>query len=230
MSEKERAVILLSGGIDSTTTLAVANELGFAVYAMSFAYGQRHRIELESARRVAKYLHVKKHLVFEIDLKEIAKSALLGGGKMPEGRGLDQIGTGIPATYVPARNLIFLSIGLSWAETISAHDIFIGANAVDYSGYPDCRPEFLEAFQKCANTATKAGVEQREISIHAPLIALTKAEIIKKGIELGVDFRLTHSCYDPDQQGQACGECDSCLLRKKGFEEAGIPDPVRYTK
>lgn len=228
MDKKPRAVVLLSGGIDSSTTLAIAKNSDFAVYAMTFLYGQLHKIELESARKVAKHLGVEEHLFFELDLAKIGESALTGMGEVAKNRTIDQIGAGIPATYVPARNLIFLSIALSWAETLGAYDVFIGANAIDYSGYPDCRPEFLEAFQRCANLATKAGVEGKKIRIQAPLMNLTKGEIIKKGNELGLDFRLTHSCYDPEPGGKACGKCDSCLLRKKGFEEAGIPDPIEY--
>jgi 7-cyano-7-deazaguanine synthase len=228
MNEKRKAVVLLSGGIDSSTTLAVAKNLGFEIYAISFKYGQRHQIELESAKELAKYFEVKKHMIFEIDMKKIIKSALTSALEVPKERSLNEIGTEIPTTYVPARNIIFLSIALGWAETTNAYDIFIGANAVDYSGYPDCRPEFVEAFQKLANLATKTGVEGKQIKVHAPLISLTKGEIIKKGIELGVDYSLTHSCYDPSPNGEACGRCDSCLLRKKGFKEAGIEDPIEY--
>jgi len=225
---QKKAVVLLSGGIDSSTTLAVTKSLGFDTYAITFSYGQRHRAELESAGNVAKHLKVRRHLIFDLDLRKISRSALTGTSEIPKNRSMGQIGAGIPATYVPARNLVFLSIALAWAETMGARDIFIGANTIDYSGYPDCRPEFIESFERCANLATKAGVEGEQIKIHAPLIDLTKQEIIKKGLDLGVDFSLTHSCYDPGPNGRACGGCDSCLLRKKGFEEAGILDPISY--
>ncbi len=229
MDKRSRAVVLLSGGIDSSTTLAIAKDLGFTVYALSLKYGQRHQIELESARKIAEHFGVEKHLIFEIDMREIAKSALTAGMEMPEKRTLNQIGADIPPTYVPARNLVFLAIALSWAETLHASDIFMGANIVDYSGYPDCRPKFIEAFHKCANLATKAGQEGREIRIQCPLMGLTKGQIIKEGMDLGVDYSLTHSCYAPSPDGQACGKCDSCILRKKGFAEAGILDPMRYS-
>lgn len=228
MNQKRRAVILLSGGIDSSTTLAIAKDLGYIVHALTFKYGQRHQIELNSALKIARHMGVEEHLTFEVDLKKIAKSALTGSSEVPKKRNMSRISSQIPPTYVPARNLVFLSIAVSWAETLKAERIFIGANAVDFSGYPDCRPEFIHAFQKCANLASKAGVEGKEIVIEAPLIGLTKAEIIKKGIDLGLDYGLTHSCYDPTPDGAACGSCDSCLLRKKGFSEACVADPTRY--
>ena len=229
MSEQKKAVALLSGGLDSATALAVAKEEGYAVYALSFRYGQRHSIELESAARVAGALGVNKHLVLDIDLRPIGGSALTDRIEVPKQRSEQEIGSGIPITYVPARNTIFLSFALAWAEVIGAQDIFIGINAIDYSGYPDCRPEYIEAFERMANLATKAAVEGRQkLRIHTPLVRLTKAEIIKKGLGLGVDYSLTHSCYDPTTAGLACGRCDSCLLRLKGFAEAGARDPLRY--
>jgi 7-cyano-7-deazaguanine synthase len=224
------AVVLLSAGIDSTTTLAVAIAEGYETYALSFDYGQRHQIETEAARRVANSLGVKEHRIAQIDLRVFGGSALTEDVAVPKQRSEREITHGIPVTYVPARNTIFLAYALAWAEVISASDIFIGINAIDYSGYPDCRPEFIEAFQSLANLATKAGVEGRRFQIHTPLIKLSKADIIRKGIELGIDFSLTHSCYDPTAEGLACGECDSCLLRLKGFREAGITDPIHYAK
>ena len=218
MSEKKKAVALLSGGLDSTTALWVAKDEGYAVYALSFRYGQRHPVELESARRVAESAGVEKHLIVDIDLRAIGGSALTDEIEVPKERSADEMSSGIPVTYVPARNTIFLSFALAWAETLGAEDIFIGVNALDYSGYPDCRPEYIEAFERMANLATKAGVEgTMRLKIHTPLVAMTKAEIIKKGLELGVDYSLTHSCYDPTPDGLACGKCDSCLLRLKGF-------------
>jgi 7-cyano-7-deazaguanine synthase len=229
MSEKKKAVALLSGGLDSTTATAIALNEGYAAYAMSFRYGQRHEVELESASRAASALGVEKHLIVDIDLRAIGGSALTDDIAVPKLRSAAEMSSGIPATYVPARNTIFLSFALAWAETLSAADIFIGVNALDYSGYPDCRPEYIEAFEHMANLATKAGVEGlMRLRIHAPLIAMTKAEIIKRGLELGVDYSLTHSCYDPMPEGLACGKCDSCLLRLKGFAEAGASDPLRY--
>lgn len=228
MERPQKAVVLLSGGIDSTTTLAIAKHLGFTVYALSFNYGQRHRLELENARKVAKYFSTEKHLIFEIDLAAIAESALTSHDTIPKERSLEQISTGIPPTYVPARNLIFLSIALSWAETLGASDVFIGANTIDYSGYPDCRPQFIEAFQKCATLATKTGVEGKEISIRSPLEGMRKAEIIRRGLELKVDYSLTRSCYDPSPEGLSCGKCDSCILRQNGFRKAGMEDPIEY--
>jgi 7-cyano-7-deazaguanine synthase len=224
----KRAVVLLSGGIDSTTTLAIAIAEGFEAYALSFDYGQRHQIETEAARRVADSLGAKEHRVAKIDLRAFGGSALTGHIDVPKKRSETEIAHGIPVTYVPARNTIFLAYALAWAEVIHASDIFLGVNAIDYSGYPDCRPEFIEAFETLANVGTKAGVEGRRFHIHTPVIKFSKAEIIRRAIELGVDLSLTHSCYDPSPEGVACGECDSCLLRLKGFREAGITDPVRY--
>jgi 7-cyano-7-deazaguanine synthase len=225
----KRAVVLLSGGLDSATVLAIAKSQGFELYALSFSYGQRHVIELDAARRVAAAIGVAAHRIATIDLRVFGGSALTGDFAVPKGRGTDEMSHGIPITYVPARNTIFLAFALAWAEVLGSSDIFIGVNALDYSGYPDCRPEFIEAFEKMANLATKAGVEGRQaLRIHTPLIALTKAEIIRKGIELGVDYSLTSSCYDPSVMGEPCGECDSCLLRRKGFRENGIEDPLQY--
>ena len=224
------AVVLLSGGIDSTTTLAIAIAEGFEAYALSFDYGQRHQIETEAARRVADSLGVKEHRIAKIDLRVFGGSALTGDVDVPKRRSEPEIVHGIPVTYVPARNTIFLAYALAWAEIIPASDIFLGVNAIDYSGYPDCRPEFIEAFQTLANLATKAGVEGTRFQIHTPLIKFSKAEIIRKAVELGVDLSLTHSCYDPTPEGLACGQCDSCFLRLKGFREAKIKDPIRYAK
>ncbi len=225
----KKAVVLLSGGLDSTTVLAIAKAEGFASYAMSFRYGQRHAIELESARRIANALGVEKHLIVDIDLRAIGGSALTDEIEVPKERSNEAMNSGIPVTYVPARNTVFLSFALAWAETLNAENIFIGVNALDYSGYPDCRPEYIEAYEKMANLATKAGVEGTlKLKIHTPLIALTKAEIIKTGLSLGVDYLLTHSCYDPTAEGLACGRCDSCVLRRKGFAEAGTNDPLQY--
>jgi 7-cyano-7-deazaguanine synthase len=220
-----RAVCLLSGGLDSSTCLALARRDGYECYALSFDYGQRHRIELDAAARVAASLGAKQHAVARIDLRMFGHSALTDAIDVPKSRSLDEMGKGIPVTYVPARNTIFLSFALAWAEVLEASDIFIGVNALDYSGYPDCRPEFIAAYETMANLATKAGVEGRtRVRIHTPLIALSKAEIVKLGHELGLEFGLTHSCYDPAPDGAPCGQCDSCLLRRKGFEEAGIED------
>ena len=224
------AVVLLSGGIDSTTTLAIAITGGYEAYALSFDYGQRHQIETQAARRAADSLGVRKHRIAKIDLRVFGGSALTGDIDVPKQRSETEIANGIPVTYVPARNTIFLAYALGWAEVIQAADIFLGVNAIDYSGYPDCRPEFIEAFQTVANVGTKAGVEGRRFQIHTPLIKFSKAEIIRKAVELGVDLSLTHSCYDPSPDGFACGECDSCLLRLKGFREAGMKDPIRYVK
>jgi 7-cyano-7-deazaguanine synthase len=222
-----RAVVLLSGGLDSTTAFAVARAEGFDCYALSFDYGQRHDRELESARRVAAALGAKEHLVLRLDLRAIGGSALTADIPVPKGRSHEAMGTGIPVTYVPARNTIFLSHALAWAEVLESQDIFIGVNALDYSGYPDCRPEYIEAFERMADLATKAGVEGRSrLTIHMPLVRLTKAQIVQRGAELGVDFGLTWSCYEPQPDGRACGACDSCLLRQKGFAEAGLRDPV----
>src|SRR5438477_10326239 len=222
------AVVLLSGGVDSATTLAIAKEEGYELFALSFRYGQRHQIEVISAQRIAKSLGVKAHRVIEIDLRAIGGSALTDAIDVPKNRSENEISSGIRITYVPARNTIFLSYALAWAEVIGAQDIFIGVNAIDYSGYPDCRPEFILQFEKLARVATKAGVEGIRYQIHAPLMAMTKAQIIRKGTKLGVHFSLTSSCYDPAPDGSACGECDSCLLRRKGFSEAGMPDPTTY--
>jgi 7-cyano-7-deazaguanine synthase len=226
-----RAVVLLSGGLDSATVLAIARSQGYELYALSFSYGQRHVWELEASVRVAASIGVAKHRTANIDLRIFGGSALTDEIDVPKGRSADEMGHGIPITYVPARNTIFLSFALAWAEVLGSSDIFIGVNALDYSGYPDCRPEFIEAFEKMANLATKAGVEGRQqLKIHTPLIALSKAEIIRKGIELGVDYGLTSSCYDPSASGEPCGACDSCWLRQKGFRENGIEDPLRYRR
>jgi 7-cyano-7-deazaguanine synthase len=224
------AVVLLSGGIDSTTTLAIAIAEGFEAYALSLNYGQRHEIETEAARRVADSLGVKEHRIAKIDMRVFGGSALTDDIEVPKKRSEAEIAHGIPVTYVPARNTIFLAYALSWAEVVQASDIFLGVNAIDYSGYPDCRPEFIATFENLANLGTKAGVEGRRFHIHTPLIKFSKSEIIRKAVELGVDLSLTHSCYDPSPEGFACGECDSCLLRLKGFREAGIKDPIRYAK
>jgi 7-cyano-7-deazaguanine synthase len=224
----KRAVVLLSGGLDSATTLAIAKEEGYEVFALSFRYGQRHQIEIGSAKQVGKSFGVSEHRVIEIDLRAFGGSALTDAIEVPKNRRPEEMASGIPVTYVPARNTIFLSYALVWAEVIGAHDIFIGVNALDYSGYPDCRPEFIAQFEKLAQVATKAGVEGTRYQIHAPLIEMTKEQIIREGVKVGVQFSLTTSCYDPTPDGRACGECDSCLLRKKGFREAGIPDPTRY--
>lgn len=224
----KKAVCLLSGGLDSATALACARRGGFQTYALTFDYGQRHRVELDAAARVARHLGAAEHRVFRIDLRAFGGSALTADIDVPKDRHTDQISVEIPVTYVPARNTVFLSIALAWAEVLGSSDIYIGVNAVDYSGYPDCRPEFIRAFEQMANLATKAGVEGRQhLRIHTPLIHLSKAGIIRLGLELGVDYSLTHSCYDP-VAGLACGHCDSCLLRKAGFAEAGVPDPLRY--
>jgi 7-cyano-7-deazaguanine synthase len=225
----KRAVVLVSGGLDSATTLAVSIREGFESYALSFEYGQRHGIELQAARRVAESLGAREHRIANIDLRVFGGSALTGDIAVPKNREPDSEGK-IPITYVPARNTIFLSYALAWCEVLGAADIFIGANAIDYSGYPDCRPEFISAFERMANVATKAGVEGTHFKIHAPLISMSKAEIIGKGMELGVDFSLTHSCYDPGADGVACGECDSCRLRLQGFHAAGFVDPIRYAR
>ncbi|MFZ0336519.1 MAG: 7-cyano-7-deazaguanine synthase QueC [Terracidiphilus sp.] len=223
----KRAVVLLSGGLDSATVLAIAKVEGYELHALSFSYGQRHVWELEAAKRVAAHLGVTQHRVAQIDLRAFGGSALTADIAVPKGRDAEEMSHGIPITYVPARNTIFLSFALAWAEVLGASDIFLGVNALDYSGYPDCRPEFIEAFEKMANLATKAGVEDRQhLRIHTPLIDLTKAQIIARGIELGVDYGLTSSCYDPGRTGAPCGQCDSCLLRQKGFRENGIADPL----
>ena len=225
----KKAIVLLSGGLDSATTLAIARDEGYDIYAMSFRYGQRHAVELKRAKSIAKALGVKQHRVVDIDLRTFGASALTADIDVPKDRSDVEMGTGIPITYVPARNTIFLSYALAYAEVLVADTIFIGVNAVDYSGYPDCRPEYIEAYQTLANLATQAGVEGKtKLRILTPLIDKTKAEIIQIGAALGVDYSLTLSCYDPDTEGRACGGCDSCLLRKKGFKEAGIPDTTRY--
>ena len=225
----KKAIVLSSGGIDSTTAMAIARAEGFALYSLTCNYGQRHASELEAARRVADAFAVEKHLLIRMDLRPIGGSALTDDIEVPKGRLDDSISSGIPATYVPARNTIFLSYALAWAETLRATDIFIGVNAVDYSGYPDCRPEFIAAYERLANLAVKAAVEgSLVVKIRAPLIAMTKAEIIRMGVRLGVDYSLTHSCYDPPRAGMACGLCDSCHLRRKGFREAEVPDPTLY--
>lgn len=221
----------MSGGVDSSTTAAMAKRDGYRLYALSFRYGQRHEKEIESARKVAAFLAVEKHLIVAFDLRAIGGSALTDQIEVPKGRGAEEIAQGIPVTYVPARNTIFLSFGLAWAEVLGAEHIFFGANQLDYSGYPDCREEYIQAFEKMANLATKAGAEGKsKLSIHTPLIRMTKAKIIRKGFELGLDYSLTWSCYDPDLEGLACGLCDSCQLRLKGFKEAGYEDPILYAK
>ncbi|MFE4919836.1 7-cyano-7-deazaguanine synthase QueC [Streptomyces sp. NPDC056661] len=224
------AIVLLSGGLDSTTVLAIAKDQGFTPYALSFRYGQRHSIELEAAQRVAQTQGVARHVIADIDLRVFGGSALTSDIEVPKHETLEDVEEGgVPITYVPARNTIFLSFALAFAETVGASDIFTGVTAVDYSGYPDCRPEYMEAFATMANLATRAGVEgTSKITLHSPLIALSKADIVREGLRLGVDYSLTSSCYDPDEQGRACGMCDTCLLRLKGFAEAGVKDPVRY--
>jgi 7-cyano-7-deazaguanine synthase len=228
-----KAVCLLSGGVDSATAVAVARRDGFETYALSFDYGQRHRVELEAAGRVAAQLGVRDHKVLKIDLRAFGGSALTADLDVPKSRRRDEMETGIPITYVPARNTVFLSLALAWAEVLGAYDIFIGVNAVDYSGYPDCRPDFIRAFEQVANLATRAGIEHdgrpEGFRIHTPLIQLTKGGIIRLGLELGVDFSLSHSCYDPVDT-KSCGLCDSCLIRRAGFAEAGVKDPVEYVK
>ena len=227
----KKAIILFSGGLDSTTVMALAKNAGYDLYAMSFDYAQRHIFELEAAKKIALAYGVKAHLVVKTDLTSIGGSALTDAISVPKDRDINVGEDEIPVTYVPARNTIFLSYALAWSEVLSAPDIFMGVNAIDYSGYPDCRPEYIHAFEQMANLATKAGVEGSfKIKIQTPLIRMTKAEIIKKGLELGVGYGMTHSCYDPDTRGNACGRCDSCLLRKKGFADAGVDDPTQYTK
>jgi 7-cyano-7-deazaguanine synthase len=222
------AVVLLSGGMDSTTTAAVAQRDGFDVHALSVRYGQRHAVELEAARRVAQRLGIRHHIVIDLDLRAFGGSALTSDTPVPKDTPVSEIGARIPSTYVPARNTIFLSLALAWAETLGARDIFLGANALDYSGYPDCRPEYLEAYARMADLATRAGVEGARLTIHAPLLRLTKREIVALGLSLGLDYGLTSTCYDPAPDGAACGRCEACRLRLKGFEEAGVPDPARY--
>jgi 7-cyano-7-deazaguanine synthase len=224
----KKAVILVSGGLDSTTCLAIAQKQGYELYALTLSYGQRHRVEIKAARKIAKAYHVEKHLELEVPLASIGGSALTDPKvKVPKQRSLKEMGKGIPSTYVPARNTVFLSLALAWAEVLGAEDIFIGVNALDYSGYPDCRPEFIRAYEKLAKLATKKGVEGKwKLKIHTPLIRMSKAQIIRAGLKLGVDYGLTHSCYDPLPDGRACGRCDSCLLREKGFKEVGESDPL----
>jgi 7-cyano-7-deazaguanine synthase len=224
-----RAVVLLSGGIDSATAMAIARREGFEIFALTVDYGQRHRRELSAARRIAAALGAVRHLVFRMDLSPIGGSALTSKIPVPRGRSEKRMAASIPVTYVPARNTMLLAVALGWAETLGARDLFIGVNAVDYSGYPDCRPAFIRSFERTARLATKAGVEGGRFRVRAPLLQLTKAAIIRKAASLGVPLEWTHSCYDPDPRGRACGGCDSCRLRKKGFREAGIPDPTRYT-
>jgi 7-cyano-7-deazaguanine synthase len=224
------AIVLSSGGVDSTTCVAIARRDGFApLYSLSFDYGQRHRHELAAAAAIAKALGAAEHRIIRIDLRQFGKSALTDAIEVPKDRGPAQMAEGIPITYVPARNTIFLSYALAWAEVLGVRDIFIGVNAVDYSGYPDCRPAFIRAFETMANLATRMTISGgAPLRIHAPLIELTKSQIIRRGVDLGLDYSMTHSCYDPDEQGRACGRCDSCLIRKKGFAEAGVADPTRY--
>jgi 7-cyano-7-deazaguanine synthase len=226
MSTPKPAVVLLSGGLDSATALAVAKSEGYAPYALSFRYGQRHSVELEAARRVARAQGAIRHVIAEFDLRVFGGSALTADIDVPHHGSADELTADIPVTYVPARNTVFLSFALAWAETLGSADIFIGVNALDYSGYPDCRPEYIRAYEDMANLATRAGVEGARLDIHTPLIALTKAQIIQLGLRLGVDYSLTHSCYDPDSRGQACGTCASCLLRGHGFEQLGMDDPA----
>lgn len=222
----KKAIVLSSGGIDSTTIMGIAAWRGYKIYSLSFDYGQKNRLELEAAKKVANMFKVKEHLIIKIDLDKIGGSALTSGIKVPKYK--DKKNEQIPVTYVPARNTIFLSYALAWAEVLNLTDIFFGANVVDYSGYPDCRPEYMKAFEKVANLGTRQGITGRKIKIHTPIINMSKAEIIKKGSELGIDYSKTHSCYAPTEEGLACGICDSCVIRKRGFEEAGIPDPIQY--
>jgi len=223
----KRAVCLLSGGLDSTTVLAIAQDEGYEVFALSFRYGQRHSVELEKATEFARTRGVSRHVILDLDLRSFGGSALTADIPVPKGHSVDDISTGIPITYVPARNTIFLSLALGWAEVLGAQDIFVGVNAMDYSGYPDCRPEYIEAFEHLGNLATKAGVEGRQrLKIRAPLVKMTKSDIIRRGMALGVDFAETTSCYDPHPTGAPCKQCDSCLLRAKGFAELGLTDPL----
>ena len=230
MKDKKKAVVLSSGGIDSTTVMAIAKQDGFEIFSLSFFYGQRHFFEIEAAKKVADALGAKKHLIIDIDLKKIGGSALTDNNlDIPKRKNTRGMALEIPITYVPARNTIFLSYALAWSEVLQLSDIFTGVNAIDYSGYPDCRPEYIEAFERMANLATKAGIEGKtKIKIRTPLIHMTKAQIIRKGVELGVNFSLTHSCYDPSPDNLACGRCDSCIIRKQGFKEADILDPTKY--
>lgn len=229
MSELKNAIVLSSGGLDSTTVMAMAKKMGFCIYSLSFDYGQRHRFELAAAKKVAAHFEVQQHLVIRIDMRAIGGSALTDDIPVPKRRSEDELYHEIPITYVPARNTIFLSYALAWAEVMACGHIFIGVNAVDYSGYPDCRPEYITAFELMANLATKSAVEgQQRVKINTPLIKMTKAQIIQTGLDLKIDYAITHSCYDPGIKGGACGQCDSCLMRKKGFEQAGIEDPTIY--
>ena len=229
MSKNKKAVVLLSGGLDSTTVLALAREQGFDAYALTLRYGQRHEVEIIAAKKIAELMKVADHAVLDIDLSVFGGSALTSATPIPKGRSDAEIGTGIPVTYVPARNTVFLSLALAWAEVLGAFDIFIGVNALDYSGYPDCRPDFIKSFEQLAALATKAGVEsEQRFTIHTPLIDLSKKEIIEKGRALGVDYGMTRTCYDPTPEGVPCGACDACLLRLKGFQDAGLEDPLTY--
>ena len=223
-----KAVVLLSGGLDSTTALAIAQAEGYTPYAITFRYGQRHAVEIEAAQRVAQKAGVAQHIIVDFDLRRMGGSALTADVAVPKGRPVAEMGQGVPITYVPARNTIFLSFALAWAEVLGVSDIFIGVNALDYSGYPDCRPEYIAAYERLANLATRAGVEGHPLTIHTPLIRLSKAQIIQRGLALGVDYSQTITCYDPAPDGLACGQCDACQLRLKGFAEAGVPDPVAY--
>ena len=226
----KKAVILLSGGLDSATTLAIAQNDGFTPYGLTFSYGQRHQFEISASQKIAKAYNLTDHIITEIDLRAFGGSALTDDIDVPKDRSESIMSESIPVTYVPARNTIFLSFALAWAEVLQSNDIFLGVNSMDYSGYPDCRPEYIQSFQAMANLATKAGVDgAQSITIHTPLISMTKGEIISKGLALGVDYSLTHSCYDPDKAGNACGRCDSCIIRLKGFQEAGTADPINYT-
>ncbi|MFO7560593.1 MAG: 7-cyano-7-deazaguanine synthase QueC [Desulfobacterales bacterium] len=229
MEDNKNAIVLSSGGMDSTTAMAIARDEGFDIFSLSFFYGQRHFFELSAAKKIADIFGAIRHLVINIDLAKIGGSALTDEIEVPKNRIQSEMKTDIPVTYVPARNTIFLSYALAWAEVLEASNIFIGVNAIDYSGYPDCRPEYIEAFEKMANLATKTGVMKKTtIKIRTPLLQMTKAQIIQKGLELGIDYSITHSCYDPSPEGLACGQCDSCILRKKGFREAGVTDPTKY--
>ena len=226
----KKAVILLSGGLDSATTLAIAQNDGFTPYGLTFSYGQRHQFEIGASQKIAEACNLTDHIITEIDLRAFGGSALTDDIDVPKDRSESTMSGSIPVTYVPARNTIFLSFALAWAEVLQSNDIFLGVNSMDYSGYPDCRPEYIQSFQAMANLATKAGVDgAQSITIHTPLISMTKGEIIRKGLALGVDYSLTHSCYDPDKAGNACGRCDSCRIRLKGFQEAGTADPINYT-
>ena len=226
----KKAVILLSGGLDSATTLAIAQNDGFTPYGLTFSYGQRHQFEIGASQKISKAYNLTDHIITEIDLRSFGGSALTDNIDVPKDRSESTMSGSIPVTYVPARNTIFLSFALAWAEVLQSNDIFLGVNSMDYSGYPDCRPEYIQSFQAMANLATKAGVDgDQSITIHTPLISMTKGEIIRKGLALGVDYSLTHSCYDPDKAGNACGRCDSCRIRLKGFQESGTADPINYT-